>query len=173
MFSYFFIFFLVFFFFLLFFFFYLIFLFFFFFFFFFFQAEDGIRDKLVTGVQTCALPIYPRLRRQRGDFLYQLGAGGFLEFAPLLDRNHEGARPADDAILVIDIERVDIHAGTDRILQHDRQAIDDDAFGQDFIAHDRDRWAVVVGAVAGNIDHAPDAFVAAVLELTGGELQRA
>src|SRR2546425_8696695 len=26
--------------------------------FFFFQAEDGIRDKLVTGVQTCALPIF-------------------------------------------------------------------------------------------------------------------
>src|SRR2546425_11873288 len=29
-------------------------------FFFFFQAEDGIRDKLVTGVQTCALPIWRR-----------------------------------------------------------------------------------------------------------------
>src|SRR5438552_12799048 len=29
-----------------------------FFFFFFFQAEDGIRDDLVTGVQTCALPIF-------------------------------------------------------------------------------------------------------------------
>src|SRR5229473_3559058 len=28
--------------------------------FFFFQAEDGIRDKLVTGVQTCALPICSR-----------------------------------------------------------------------------------------------------------------
>src|SRR5437870_7341105 len=28
-----------------------------FFFFFFFQAEDGIRDGHVTGVQTCALPI--------------------------------------------------------------------------------------------------------------------
>ena len=28
------------------------------FFFFFFQAEDGIRDWSVTGVQTCALPIY-------------------------------------------------------------------------------------------------------------------
>src|SRR6266705_3965305 len=26
-------------------------------FFFFFQAEDGIRDRTVTGVQTCALPI--------------------------------------------------------------------------------------------------------------------
>src|SRR2546430_17462971 len=29
------------------------------FFFFFFQAEDGIRDLTVTGVQTCALPICP------------------------------------------------------------------------------------------------------------------
>src|SRR2546425_402406 len=29
--------------------------------FFFFQAEDGIRDKLVTGVQTCVLPISPRI----------------------------------------------------------------------------------------------------------------
>src|SRR5260370_41261919 len=28
--------------------------------FFFFQAEDGIRDSSVTGVQTCALPICPR-----------------------------------------------------------------------------------------------------------------
>src|SRR5438309_939588 len=27
---------------------------------FFFQAEDGIRDGTVTGVQTCALPIYRR-----------------------------------------------------------------------------------------------------------------
>src|SRR5688572_31696546 len=27
-------------------------------FFFFFQAEDGIRDLTVTGVQTCALPIF-------------------------------------------------------------------------------------------------------------------
>src|SRR3712207_7203316 len=35
-------------------------------FFFFFQAEDGIRDIGVTGVQTCALPIYSaRPRRQR------------------------------------------------------------------------------------------------------------
>src|SRR3989442_14664338 len=30
--------------------------------FFFFQAEDGIRDADVTGVQTCALPISPQLR---------------------------------------------------------------------------------------------------------------
>ena len=31
--------------------------------FFFFQAEDGIRDHCVTGVQTCALPICSRLLR--------------------------------------------------------------------------------------------------------------
>src|SRR5437868_9779139 len=30
--------------------------------FFFFQAEDGIRDRNVTGVQTCALPISERSR---------------------------------------------------------------------------------------------------------------
>src|SRR2546425_2715143 len=32
--------------------------------FFFFQEEDGIRDKLVTGVQTCALPIWADRARQ-------------------------------------------------------------------------------------------------------------
>src|SRR5439155_17222988 len=34
----------------------------FYFYFFFFQAEDGIRDGHVTGVQTCALPILHPLR---------------------------------------------------------------------------------------------------------------
>src|SRR2546429_7128040 len=35
---------------------------------FFFQAEDGIRDVAVTGVQTCALPICHRLGRAHRDF---------------------------------------------------------------------------------------------------------
>src|SRR5690606_40269589 len=38
------------------------------FFFFFFQAEDGIRDFHVTGVQTCALPIYNLVSSKIGDF---------------------------------------------------------------------------------------------------------
>src|SRR5687767_15524114 len=38
---------------------------------FFFQAEDGIRDKLVTGVQTCALPIYVEAA---ADVLVRIGA---------------------------------------------------------------------------------------------------
>src|SRR5256885_9649944 len=36
-------------------------------FFFFFQAEDGIRDYKVTGVQTCALPIYGEIARELGS----------------------------------------------------------------------------------------------------------
>src|SRR5690348_17722426 len=32
--------------------------------FFFFQAEDGIRDGRVTGVQTCALPISRDIRKE-------------------------------------------------------------------------------------------------------------
>src|SRR5207247_8340418 len=37
----------------------------------FFQAEDGIRDPLVTGVQTCALPIFeapPKFHRVPATF---------------------------------------------------------------------------------------------------------
>src|SRR5437667_5771961 len=38
--------------------------------FFFFQAEDGIRDRDVTGVQTCALPIYAPLEERRARAVY-------------------------------------------------------------------------------------------------------
>src|SRR5687767_5614294 len=37
---------------------------------FFFQAEDGIRDKLVTGVQTCALPICRPSPDPNTEYLY-------------------------------------------------------------------------------------------------------
>src|SRR3989475_9373113 len=56
--------------------------------FFFFQAEDGIRDLTVTGVQTCALPIYRRVaievwlvRRLRRD-LTAVPPGALQWFAP-------------------------------------------------------------------------------------------
>src|SRR2546430_17236602 len=38
------------------------------FYFFFFQAEDGIRDLTVTGVQTCALPISRRVREDADPY---------------------------------------------------------------------------------------------------------
>src|SRR6267143_1296954 len=41
-----------------------------FFFFFFFLAEDGIRDGTVTGVQTCALPIWALPGKKNEDTLH-------------------------------------------------------------------------------------------------------
>src|SRR5260370_7224908 len=43
---------------------------------FFFQAEDGIRDSSVTGVQTCALPISPQ-RRARSFWRPSLPRGHY------------------------------------------------------------------------------------------------
>src|ERR1022692_4984746 len=45
-------------------------------FFFFFQAEDGIRDYKVTGVQTCALPICINARGEGGVTAEHLKVGG-------------------------------------------------------------------------------------------------
>src|SRR5256885_4001531 len=41
----------------------------------FFQAEDGIRDYKVTGVQTCALPIFDIVHKGKG-FVVQWREGG-------------------------------------------------------------------------------------------------
>src|SRR5438046_7798274 len=46
------------------------------FFFFFFQAEDGIRDWSVTGVQTCALPISHRANALVDELLQALALVG-------------------------------------------------------------------------------------------------
>src|SRR2546430_13608694 len=43
---------------------------------FFFQAEDGIRDLTVTGVQTCALPIWVLFVRVRGARAARVARGG-------------------------------------------------------------------------------------------------
>src|SRR5262249_59784313 len=59
--------------------------------FFFFQAEDGIRDWSVTGVQTCALPICLRQRPER-DRLRALEVGE--QPAAVRDDVRLGRRPA-------------------------------------------------------------------------------
>src|SRR2546426_5494908 len=67
-------------------------------FFFFFQAEDGIRDYKVTGVQTCALPILGRSRRRATDSRRVRGRAGRDQEAgyessrvpqPALQQHHE------------------------------------------------------------------------------------
>src|SRR5688572_32217662 len=62
-------------------------------FFFFFQAEDGIRDLTVTGVQTCALPICPSHRYEKarallGDGKFAEAAGAFREVENASARTH-------------------------------------------------------------------------------------
>src|SRR5437764_14542036 len=65
----------------------------FFFFFFFFQAEDGIRDTSVTGVQTCALPISTSGGKGRG--LHLLSAGCRVSRRQMGARVHAGHQRAE------------------------------------------------------------------------------
>src|SRR5258708_31148510 len=82
-------------------------------FFFFFQAEDGIRDDLVTGVQTCALPISARrllgmVSRHRGSRAAADGPPGAALADPLvlaLCCRHRGDR---------DIARLSRHRSEER-----------------------------------------------------------
>src|SRR5216684_6780982 len=50
--------------------------------FFFFQAEDGIRDVAVTGVQTCALPILLALVRRATGLDARVSRGTFPSLHP-------------------------------------------------------------------------------------------
>src|SRR5690606_11103827 len=56
------------------------------------QAEDGIRDFHVTGVQTCALPIYfdakPRRESTDMEYLFIAHIGGMDAFAKGLELAH-------------------------------------------------------------------------------------
>src|SRR5690554_7605800 len=71
--------------------------------FFFFQAEDGIRDADVTGVQTCALPIFE---------LHDLGGLGHLT----VEGQHIALLRNQHAIAVLDL------AGEDHLGQRDRKS---------------------------------------------------
>src|SRR6266850_233389 len=79
--------------------------------FFFFQAEDGIRDYKVTGVQTCALPISPVLLRAalRRRLLRELPGGRRDRGGgPARDRHHLRVRAAAHLR-----EPADAHNGAD------------------------------------------------------------
>ena len=86
-----------------------------------------------------------------------------------MDRNDEGAGAADDAVLVIDIEIVDIHHAAARPPDHDRQAVDGDAGRGDAVARRHHGRAGIVGAVAGDVDDAAQAAIAAGVEQRLGE----
>src|SRR5437879_8525725 len=69
---------------------------------FFFQAEDGIRDTSVTGVQTCALPIYtkkinPEVQEKNTTVFLSDGQGGM---APSMQIQQREKRSADHTVEV-------------------------------------------------------------------------
>src|SRR2546430_6294758 len=75
--------------------------------FFFFQAEDGIRDLTVTGVQTCALPILERVRDQllpraarAADEHRDVGVGDLVDG---LEEAPHGRAPPDDLLEAVDV----------------------------------------------------------------------
>src|SRR5260221_10981291 len=75
------------------------------FFFFFFQAEDGIRDHCVTGVQTCALPIFT------DRFQYERDASGAASLQSLSVRVLEGCSAGSIALILKSIgDAIDIGA---------------------------------------------------------------
>src|SRR5690606_39497973 len=63
------------------------------------QAEDGIRDFHVTGVQTCALPIFQLIKHNCGGWMYDLIRGknfdGAAPFGPVLVTADEVPDPQD------------------------------------------------------------------------------
>src|SRR6266404_7631344 len=87
--------------------------------FFFFQAEDGIRDKLVTGVQTCALPIF-------GARPADLGSGEAAGADDVLaQRDALGTkRSAVDGMVGV---ALDVHHGWLDVLRLVAERVDDDA----------------------------------------------
>src|SRR5437763_8408938 len=63
--------------------------------FFFFQAEDGIRDTSVTGVQTCALPILAGTLAEARE-LFDIARSGELAPLPISERPLREAQSALD-----------------------------------------------------------------------------
>src|SRR2546429_4299883 len=76
------------------------------FFFFFFQAEDGIRDVAVTGVQTCALPILHVEHHQRHQHVLRIDLIDRLLAFVKVRRRIDVSAPLADVAELIDVETV-------------------------------------------------------------------
>src|SRR5256886_5647871 len=72
--------------------------------FFFFQAEDGIRDLTVTGVQTCALPISLVEQRVIRHAVFP-DVAPHVRPTPMRQRKHFHDRPAVDLVILDDLRR--------------------------------------------------------------------
>src|SRR3989441_7441341 len=136
-------------------------------FFFFFQAEDGIRDKLVTGVQTCALPI-SRERMARlllaEEFWWREGRLDTLPYYafPEAEADTVAFHPVSGAVMARVGHRPKTHA---LALAMNRQVLSDvttawvEAFPQDPVAHQALAYALEVsGKIAPTVGEARTAL---------------
>src|SRR2546430_1511655 len=82
------------------------------FFFFFFQAEDGIRDLTVTGVQTCALPI------SAADIAHEVGLGEVAQAAQDEQADQRERHPHDGARVLVGESAVAEFLGEQREARH-------------------------------------------------------
>src|SRR5256886_6679569 len=83
--------------------------------FFFFQAEDGIRDLTVTGVQTCALPVCKNRNDYKSAYATKLRADQMAakaEFAVLSSNHFPG-----------DIRQLHLHQGVIVACPADRKSV--------------------------------------------------
>src|SRR5699024_11680559 len=71
--------------------------------FFFFQAEDGIRDRNVTGVQTCALPIFV-FEQLRGD-VDRITAACFPQITDVVFQRVDG-QPRLRAVVAVHADKI-------------------------------------------------------------------
>src|SRR5256885_11795488 len=113
---------------------------------FFFQAEDGIRDYKVTGVQTCALPIFERLAGHAEDEIHADVLELPARLAPGLPRPLGVVLPPKEAKQRV-VQRLDAEgdAGHARL----PQPLEPQALG---VALDRD----LLGRAAHRLDHPAD-----------------
>src|SRR6476646_2079552 len=99
-----------------------------------------------------------RLSRQQCNLGYESLDDGATERVEILSDQDERPGTADDIILVVYLEpavRVGMLGGPRlRLVHQDHQTIDDDAFGDDFVAGKHDVAARSIGAVAGHLDGA-------------------
>src|SRR2546426_3461292 len=75
---------------------------------FFFQAEDGIRDYKVTGVQTCALPISLLGAKRAAAFDVQAACTGFL-YALNVAEGLVASEQAEQVLVVASEKRSEEH----------------------------------------------------------------
>src|SRR5207248_7027713 len=70
-------------------------------------AGDGIRDRTVTGVQTCALPIYARLRQHKLWFPVDVSTGDRATIGGMTANNSCGSRSIRYGNMVHNVRAVD------------------------------------------------------------------